>query len=183
MTTITLENIARLPIRARVGLALASAEHVLPFLTGDPQIFEGARSALVDGWRWSRDETIPAQVLYDHIYPLMEFEHEIEPPDVERKENALFSTITAMYYVTWQAARREEQEEGVDQYTPLPNDIAEIGEEDVIDCLAYAAQAANQPDSEVRWQQRILHNLLNDFETDDSEILGEVVPSHYFSEQ
>lgn len=177
MQRLSQQNLNSIPVRARVAFGLACAERALTALTGIPDVYAFAKNALEASWRWETAQAITARDLYDYIYPLLA--SELRMPNA-RQKSALFAIVSAMYYMTWHAAKIEEEVAGSGQRSPLPNDIAEVTEEDIIRCLEYAAQAAADSTREIRWQEDTLSRLLADFRTDVAGSLGPIVPRRYF---
>ena len=70
--------------------------------------------------------------------------------------------------------------ENTDQLLALPNDIAEVDEEEVIQCLEYAVLAAGDANNEIQGQRNALARLLADFKTNDANSLGFVIAPNYF---
>ena len=174
------EVLGSLAIRPRVALGLASAEHVVGVLKDKHEILRLARVALGVGWRWEMAESVTKRDLYDHIFPLHDSGPKYSLVQHAQQQAALFSVISAMYYVTWQSAKFEERGESSVGRSPLPNDISEVSEDDLVECLEYSSQAVPEMKKEVQWQRHALNRLLTDFRTDDSSVLGMIVPKEYF---
>ena len=133
---------ATMPIRDRVAVALNAAERVMPVLALQPYTAKLLGPALADARRWQRGGAVPAGRLYGHIHPLREAAEDDELAG--RELAACCAVVYALYYATWQA-RREEGPVG----RPLPNDICDITEDTLGECLAYAArvEASAEPDA------------------------------------
>jgi hypothetical protein len=142
-------NAAELPIRARVALALAAADHSLPELQANSKALSAARAALSDGWRWTAGKGVRARDLYTHIHTLLPLEPSVEADP--RATSALYALIDALYYAAWHAQAFDTSEG-----EQLPNDMAEIGEDSLTSALDHATQATNSD----AWQARAIQHLV-----------------------
>jgi hypothetical protein len=155
-------SVAQLPVRARTAVGLAAAERATASLGGYPNVRNAARGGLTLGWRWVGGEPIPPRHLYDEVHRLLGLEKDLG--DDQRAKQALFAVIDGLYYTTWQAQRA----------TPgptLPNDIAEIGEDDLTAALERTATLADDPAGE-RDQQSSLIQRLSELSLASPDSLG-----------
>ena len=169
----------RLPARASVSLALASAARALKALQRNSAVYSAAKTALKDAWQWEVEQNISASQLYKHIYPLLLFEHTIDKDSAQL--SALFSTVSAMYYVTWIADGYERLEPN-SQSPLLPNDIAEISADTLSECLAFASQTVEDQPSETNWQVNAIHKLIANDEVDTAESLKTPIFTEFFED-
>lgn len=125
--------IQELPSRARVGLALRSAERALASLADCPDVCSLASTDLA--------------------------------PDT-KQHNAALTVVSALYYAAGEAAAYETLENAHPPVSPLGSDMADVGYEDLGECLGRAADSAADVEAETRWQQSLIERLLPDFHAD-----------------
>lgn len=147
----------QLPIRARVALGLTCAEHVLSALEKSPEVKAKALEAIQNGWKW-KNQDVPARKLYDYIHILFPSESSLKS---QQEKFALFAIISALYYVTWHAHQLQSTNSDAQTEPPLPNDMGEVDEEFLVQCLDFSTQAALDSDAEKRWQEETLIHLAN----------------------
>jgi len=172
------EAIQKLPSRARVGLVLCATEHVIEAAPKEPAVLTGIRQGLADGWKWMQGENVDPTKLYERIDPLALASADY-PIGIPQK-NVLLSVVAGFYYTTGEIASYTTPE-GADQgYPPLGSDMADVGEEDLFECLHKAAESASDVPAEAQWQQNLAERLLTDFQTDNPDQLGPSIPHEYF---
>jgi hypothetical protein len=132
----------------RVRFGLDVAEHVHDALAPFPLIGQRVADALRLGRRWLDGEPVRARALYGHVPVLLGDEAALARDP--RAKAALFAAISAMYYAAYEADRAER-----DAATAalLPNDILEIGREEVARAARHAREAAASPAREAEWQR------------------------------
>jgi hypothetical protein len=145
----------RLPVRARVALALTIADSTLGALAANHQASSAARAAMNDAWAWQRGEDVPAQRIHDqcHAVDLM------AQTATGAEQAALSAVASALWYTDWNAYD-EELLRGKTDDSSVPNDIAE-GPEDVLDELCRYAARTGQHSEE--WQRSLLRQFLADY--------------------
>lgn len=121
----------------RVGLALDAVDRVVTILSRQRYVLELAVPALADARRWRLGEPIAARQIYDHVHPLMN--RMTEDGLAGRELAAATAVVYALFYTAWHA-RQIEGPVG----PPLPNDICEVSEETLKECLGYAEQAIRE---------------------------------------
>ncbi len=168
-----------LPVRARVALALISAEHVLPALDDHPDVLGPARRGLENGWQWAGGGNVRALRLYQQIDPLayasMDFDRE------SPLRSAMFAVTAALYCVTREALNHEKPDASDQQYDPFGSDIADVvGEEALRDCLSKALDSSADRRAEADWQQRMVERLLTIYETKFPQQLGPPIAHNFF---
>ena len=177
------QKLARLPVNARVALALACAKRTLDAFAERfdvlMEVYNRCKAALDDGWAWETTRGVDAPTLYEHIHPLLACEHRYGLAQEPRVLAALFAVVSALYFTTWQAEGYDFLQSRIPPPS-LPNDIAEVTDDTVSECMAYAVQATAHQEEEQRWQQAALARLLSDYETDDPEGWGKAVEAAYF---
>jgi len=170
--------IQTLPSRARVGLALSATEHVVHALAKEATVLTAIRQGLADGWRWVHGEKVDPVQFYNRIDPLALASADY-PIGTQRK-NVLLSIVAGFYYTTGEIASYETLQ-GADQgYSTLGSDMADVEEEDLLECLHKAAESAADVSAEAQWQQNMADRLLTDFQTDDPDQIGPPIPREYF---
>lgn len=118
----------------RVAVALDAATRVLPVLNRHKYVLDLAVPSLTAARQWLTGEPMPARRLYGHIHPLMERMSEDELTG--RELSAATAVVYALFYVTWHA-RQIEGPIG----PALPNDICEVSEDTLTECLKCANSA------------------------------------------
>jgi len=150
----------QLPIRTRVAIALGSAERVLHLLPGaeTQRLKMISRQALHEAWEWTGGKETSARSIYDQIYPLTLC---IEEYDLQGSEkSALAAIVYALYYAAWHATIQEQCANSKARL--LPNDINEVSEETLVECMDHVAQAVR---NEVAWQEQVVRRM-------ESECMG-----------
>ncbi len=174
----TEEAIQALPSRARVGLALASVEHVVATLSTEPVAFSEARQGLDDGWRWVHGGKVDPIKFYERVEPLALASTDF--PIGTAKKNALLSAVAAFCYTTGEILSYGASA-GIDpEDTTLDSEMADIGEDDLVDCLQKAVEGAPDVTAEAQWQRHLADRLVADFRTDDPDQLGPTIAREYF---
>ena len=174
-------KLERLTGNARVALGLACASRALKAFEGGaaPDIYERGREALRDAWAWETERGVTPRRLYEHIQPLLAFERRPEVSAEPRRLKALFSVISALYFTTRAADGYAFQREG-EPAEPLPNDIAEVSLQTLVECMDYAARADADEEAGRRWQQAALERLLGAHAAGSPGDWGEAVGPEYF---
>ena len=149
------ERVGALSVRHKVALVLACADHVRAVLAFDKHAHARAGAALDLCWQWARTGKVESRRLYDEIHALLELETKVRGD--RRAKSALFAAVSAVYYVTWHADR-EQGCECPERQSRLPNDMAEVGESDVLECMRYAVQESLAPHEEEKWQLATLES-------------------------
>ena len=175
-----LEAILALTIRARVTFVVVCASHVVSVLATMPEIYAYTQKVLQNCWKWQTDQSITAHELYPAVEKLFEFEPLVE--EDEKRLAALFAVLTALYYTTAQAYSAQYRISGTVNNPMLPEDMAEIGDDDVIAGAKYALQASDNPEAEASWQQHIFQRFMTDFRAKGDDDLGDPVGFEYFRE-
>lgn len=132
--------IQELPSRARVELALASAEHTLASLADCPDVCGLASRGLADAWRWVNGTAVRPLDLYRQIAPLAFASTDLAPDTAPH--NAALAVVSALYYAAGEAAAYEIPENAHPLFSPLGSDMADVGYEDLVECLERAASSA-----------------------------------------
>lgn len=175
------EAVQTLPSRVRVGLVLSAAEHVLEDLSKRSAVPAEVQQGLADGWKWVHGEEVDPVQFYNRIDPLalVSADYAIGTP----QKNVLLSIVAGFYYTTGEIASYTTPE-GADQgYSPLGSDMADVGEEDLLECLHKAVESAFSVSAESQWQQNMVDRLLADFQTDNPDQLGPPIAHEYFLRQ
>lgn len=149
--------IPELPSRARVGLALRSAERALASLADCPDVFSLASRGLEDAWRWVNGTAVRPLALYRQIDPLAFASTDLAPDTAPH--NAALAVVSALYYAAGEAAAHETAENGHPPVSPLGSDMADVGIEDLMECLERAASSAADAEAETWWQQELIERL------------------------
>lgn len=177
MEDINTKPLSELPIRARVALTLASAERALTILEAPLELLYLATEALQIAWKWEMGQDVSARELYDYIHQLFGWEPAVNN---EKQKSALFSIITALYYTTWHAQKAQRSRDPTGPLATLPNDMAEVDEEYVAQCLVYAVEGAADRDEEARWQRNAWRQLVADFQSSSANDLETIITPDYF---
>jgi Immunity protein Imm6 len=175
-----LEDVLALAIRARVTFVTVCASRTVSALAPMPEIQTYAQKALQNCWKWQTQQSPTAHELYPTIEKLFEFEHLVK--ENEKQLAALFAVLTALYYTTAQAYDAQYRISGTVNNPLLPEDMAEIGDDDVLHGAEYALKASDHPEAEASWQQRTFQRLMTDFKAKSADDLGEPVRLEYFHE-
>ena len=175
-----LADVLTLTTRARVAFVVACATRTVSALATMPEIQAYAQKVLQNCWQWQTDQSLTAHELYPAVEQLFEFEYLLK--EDEKKLSALFAVLTALYYTTAQAYDAQYRISGTANNPMLPEDMAEIGDDDVINGAQYALKASDHPEDEVGWQQRTFQRFITDFKAKSADDLGEPVKFEYFRE-
>ena len=103
----------------------------------------------------------------------MDFEKDTAPRD------AMLSVVACLYYATGEIATYQ-TEEAPPGSSPLGSDMADVGPEDLVECLTKASEVAENTEAEVQWQQEAINRLLSDFHVEDNYQLGPPLNRAYF---
>jgi len=175
-----LEDVLALAIRARVAFVIVYASRTVSALALMPEIQAYAQKVLQNCWQWQIHQSPTAHELYPAIEKLFEFEDLVK--EDEKQLAALFAVLNALCYTTAQAYDVQYRISGTVNNPLLPEDMAEIGDDDVINGAEYALKASDDPEAEASWQQRTFQRLMTDFKAKSADDLGEPVRLEYFRE-
>ena len=173
-----LEDVLALTIRARVAFVTVCASRTLATLYQMPEIHSFGQKVLQNCWNWQTNQSITAHELYPAVEKLFELEDLVK--EDEKKLAALFAVLTALYYTTAQAYDAQYRISGKVNNPMLPDDMAEIGDDDVINGAEYALKASDDPEAEARWQQSTFQRFITDFKAKGENDLGDPVKLEYF---
>lgn len=179
MNTHLKENIQQLTLLARVAYAIACAERALHILRDWPQAHDLATRAVEKVWQWENGNKVSASELHDLLHQLLDT-YPIVKSD-PKAERASLAIASAMYYTSWEVDRFEARVQGEKWREPLPNDLADVSEEDLEQALTYAAEVVDDRVAEARWQKRVLVELVARFKTANPDEPGATVPREFFS--
>jgi hypothetical protein len=168
-----LEDVLTLSIRARVAFVIVCASRTTSVFAQMPEIHAFVRQVLQNCWQWQTDQRITAHELYLAVEKLFAFEHLVK--EDEKRLAALFAVLTALYYTTAQAYDVQYRRSGTVNNPLLPEDVSEVGDEDVINGAQYALTASENPEIEGRWQQSIFQRLMTHFKAKGDDDLGDYV--------
>jgi len=169
--SVRLKNV---PVRARVGFALAIAESVLVDLVPNTRAHGIARKALAEGWNWEMRGDIAALRIYDKYVDSLALESSRKMSD---GENASFgATISAMYYLMWHAFQ-EDLRIGMVSDGEIPNDMADVGEDVLDETCEYASRS---PAYNPSWTESLVDRLAREFHTQETSEIGTPIPRDYF---
>jgi hypothetical protein len=173
-----LEDVLALAIRARVAFVIVCASRVTSALATMPEIHEYAQKVLQNCWQWQTDQSLTAHELYPSAEKLFDFEPLMRGD--EQRTAALFAVLTALYYTLLQAYQAQYRRSGTVNNPSLPEDVSEIGDDDVINGAHYALTASDNPEAEAKWQQRTFQHLMTDFKAKGDHDLGDGIRLEYF---
>lgn len=175
-------QLERLTGNARVALGLACAARASEAFGGGaaPRDISGrVEEALRDAWAWEAGRAVTPRRLYEHVHPLLAFERRPEVSAEPRRLDALFAVVSALYFATRAADGWAFQRDG-EPAEPLPNDIAEVSLQTLVECMDYAARAADDEEAERRRQRVALGRLLREHAAGSPGEWGEAVAPEYF---
>jgi len=175
---LVLEDILTLPIRVRVAFVIVCASRTTSALAQMPEIHAFVQQVLQNCWKWQSGQSLTAHELYPAVEKLFEFEDLVK--EDEKRLAALFAVLTALYYTTAQAYDVQYRISGTVNNPLLPEDMAEIGDDDVLNGAEYALKASDNPEAEARWQQSTLLRLMTDFKAKGENDLGDPISLAYF---
>jgi|SRR5882724_3831830 len=176
------EQLSGLPIRTRISMALAAAVRAASCLTEDGEAKKTVRGALDEAWHWELSGEPEALKLYQWILPLLECELLEEIQQDIRKRNAILSATYAMYYTIWHAARCELRTSSANADPSLPNDLAEVSEQELTYCLNSSSESAAFPTIERKWQLIMVSKLRDLCATQTSDMFGAAIEPAVFEE-
>jgi hypothetical protein len=176
------EQLSGLPIRTRISMALAAAVRAASCLTEDGEAKKTVRGALDEAWHWELTGEPEALKLYQWVLPLLECELLEEIKQDLRKRHAILSATYAIYYTIWHAARWELRNSSVKDHPSLPNDLAEVSEQELIYCLNSSSESAAFPTVERKWQLIMVTKLRDLCATQPSDLFGAVIEPAVFEE-
>jgi hypothetical protein len=175
---LVLEDVLALAIRARVAFVIVCASRTMATLSQVPEIYIFGQKILQSCWKWQTDQSMTAHELYPFVERLFEFEDLVK--EDEKRLAALFAVLTALYYTTSQAYDAQYRISGKVNNPLLPEDMAEIGDDDVLNGAEYALKASDNPEAEARWQQSTFLRLMTDFKSKGENDLGDPIRLEYF---
>lgn len=100
---------------------------------------------------------VKSLALYSQINPLAFGSTDLAPDTVQH--NAALAVVSALYYAAGEAAAYETPENAPPPVSPLGSDMADVGYEDMVECLERAASSAADTEAETRWQQELIERL------------------------
>lgn len=170
-----------LPSRARVGLALASVEHVAAALSSEPAALSGVRQGLDEGWRWVQGGQVDLMEFYARVDPVALTSADFSIGTAQK--SVLLSAVSAFCYITgeiWSYTAPADLDQTSEDFGEMRSTLVDVGEDDLIECLCQATECTVDVTAEAQWQQHIAERLLADFRTDDPEQLGPPIVREYF---
>lgn len=179
---VALPQVRRLPERAKVALAFAAVEHVLPAQQDmeEQDVLRVLQEVCEEGWRWATGEDIPVADIYGLVEPLYACEALVHTN--KRHTQAVFAALSAVYFATMKAAVSHQQTTG--GAFPLGEDFEGVGEKTLTQCLRQAVQSVPEGsrDAEKAWQQRAATIIKPDFtlKTEEAYEMGGAVPRDTF---
>lgn len=166
-----------LPSYARTALGLACAERAATLLRTDDKLSALIDRGLEDGWKWVSGGTLKANELYEQIDPLAYASTDFATGSVP--QSAVLSVVSCLYYTTSEIASFETRKE-LEELLNIGSDMADVGDEALVDCLAKAAEVAENTEAEVQWQQKTIDRLLSNFRVEVPYQLGPPLSRTYF---
>jgi hypothetical protein len=158
-----------LTVHARIALGLLAAEHVLPLLAGEPKAHDALQQALADDWSWMETRRPdPSHLYWDHMPALMEEDSRLDEADPALP--VLHCGLYAHSYAIW-SAEGVTNLEAPGTVLSIGNDIAEVDESYLTQCLDLAAQVSPRPDATTEW----LNGLIERFEREQRKTEDDLV--------
>jgi hypothetical protein len=168
-----LEDLKRLPIRARAAIGLSATDRSMELIRGIPHLAEPAANALMLAWGWVEGKDVSARQIYNHIHPLNLLLQEND--DLAKKYQApIRALLYGLYYTTWHARGHEIATNDVKYDRPLPNDITDVTEKTLDECLNEIRHVLSKEEWNA-WLERVT-TCLRATSEDGFEDLGTPIP-------
>lgn len=157
-------------VHGRVALGLLAAEYVTPLLAAHPAAQTLLENAVRADWAWLESRTPDPSVLYwEYMPPLLEQDSFLGDDPVIA---VLHSGLYAHSYAIWSAEGVTNLEQP-GTVLSIGNDIAEVDESYLIQCLELAVSVSPQPEQAAKW----LNDLIEQMEREQRKTAADVIGS------
>lgn len=153
-----------------VALGLLTAEHVLPLLAAEPVAHRALGRAIAADWSWMETRTPDPSALYwDHMPTLMEEDSRIAEGDPSLP--VLHCGLYAHSYAVW-SAEGATNLEAPGSVLSIGNDIAEVDESYLSECLGLALRASPEPKRTADWLSSLIEQMGRHHRKRAGDVLG-----------
>jgi hypothetical protein len=156
--------------QAQSALALLAAEHVVPLFAPRSKLRAALEDMLRDDWSWLETRAPdPGQIYWTYMPYLMEEDSRM--PKVDPLLPVLHCCLYAQMYFIWNAegATRIEEPEKVQS---IGNDIAEVDESFLTQCLEYAVRVSPQPEVTTDWLNGLIARVERELKVTPPDYIG-----------
>jgi hypothetical protein len=159
-----------LTIRGAVALAALAAEHVASQLEGYPAARTAVQNALRDDWSWLETESPGARKLYDdHMGTLWEEDSELGEGSPALP--AFHCGLHAHQYAIWNVEGSERVRDPEVGFW-LPEDMHEVDDSDLQQCLEQAVALSPEPERTTAWLNELIDRLERDQPISEDDPIG-----------
>jgi|ERR1019366_605896 hypothetical protein len=143
-------------VHGRTALGLLAAEHVAPLLVAHPPVRSDVDKCLRADWSWMESRVPdPGRLYWDHLPRLMEHDSRL-PADPALP--ALHCALYAHMYAVWSAEGVTNLEQP-GTVLSIGNDIADVDESYLTQCLDAAVRISPQPEQTTAWLNELIAYL------------------------
>jgi hypothetical protein len=161
----------KVTIHGKVALALLAAEHVAPLFVARPDTHDLLREVIDAGWSWIERRTPNPEVMYWQYNPKL-MEHELRYHADERLLAAFHACLYMHCYTVWKAEGVASHEQPGVVYS-IGNDIAEVDESYLEQCLDSVIKASGRPDATTAWLDGLIERMEAEFAVRDGDEIGD----------
>ena len=163
------------PIRPRVGVAIAIADRVLPALDNVPTASALARGAVNLAWDWEEGVDVSAKQLYAFVHPI-DLEAQRLPDG--REAESLVTSLNMLLYVCWYAYAVD-VDKGRESSNDVPSELYDVSDED-LSLIWESAEHTGMVSAS--WLEKLIACVCEKYQTKDPDALGPAVPRSFFTQ-
>lgn len=156
-------------VHGRIALGLLAAEYVAPLLASHPSARTVLEDAVRADWSWMEDRTPDPSTLYWEYMPkLLEEDSRLGDDPAIR---VLHCGLYAHTYAIWSAEGVATLEEP-DIVLSIGNDIADVDESYLTQCLEIAVEVSPQPEGTADWLNGLIAQMEREQRKSEGEVIG-----------
>jgi hypothetical protein len=161
----------KVTIHGKVALTLLAAEHVAPLFAGHPETLDLVREVIAAGWSWIEERTPNPEIMYWRYNPKLT-ERELAYHDDARLLAAFHAVLDMHYYTAWKAEGVASYEQPDVVYS-IGNDVADVDESYLENCLENVIKASGRPDETTAWLEGLVDRMEAEFFVRDDDEIGD----------
>lgn len=156
-------------VHGRVALGLLAAEYVTPLLTSHPSAQGVLEEAIRADWSWmERRAPDPSALYWDYMPQLLEEDSKLGDDPAIR---VLHCGLYAHTYAIWSAEGVANLEQpGI--VLAIGNDIADVDESYLTQCLEIAISVSSQPEQTADWLNGLILHMEREQQKSEGDVIG-----------
>lgn len=169
---------SQITIHSRVALTLLAAEYASSLLKNYHDTYVLLNDVINAGWSWIADHNPDPETMYWTYNPKL-MEDELNYHNDEHLLAAFHCCLYMHYYTIWKAdaIARYEQPETI---FSVGNEIAEVDESYLMECLELAVKVSSQPEKTIQWLNDLINKIMCEYKVKSGEVIGGKIERRWF---